>query len=174
MRKLLHHLQDHCIAIIAICAFVVLGSLSNPAELPAKNNIAANCQEGYSVQSGKLKQFMLDSLATRRYEGGIYSKQQLLRVLNALPGDSVYLVNGVFGCELSNGTGLAITSPGFAGIAYLGWWGSGYCYPCPLRACCPRFFCLARIDRVNISYLPYNTPSQGISYHDHLPDAAEQ
>lgn len=173
MKFILFHLRQNYISLAAIGAFVILGSLSNPGSISSADIAAELCNTGYTMSTNNLKKFMVDSLGTRRYEGGIFSKQELLRILNALPGDSVYLVNGVFGCNLNNGTGLALSSPSYNGVAFLGWWGSGYCYPCPFRACCPRRFCITSINRDVVNYLPYPaTPV--VQQHDPFVNAAEQ
>lgn len=99
---------------------------------------------------------MVDSLVTRRYEGGIFKKSDLIMMLDSMKSDTVYIMNGMFGCNFAKGTGLAITSPLNTEVAFLGWYAVGYCYPCPLRACCPKKFCVINTRRDCATYLPYN------------------
>jgi len=155
-------LQQNFVAILAICAFIILGSMNNANEINSTNTFATDCGSGYSINIGNLKKFMIDSLGTRNYEGGMYSKQDLIKVLNSFTSDTVYIMNGTFGCDLSRGTGLAFASPSSSNLAFVGWYASGYCYPCPLRACCPKKFCAARINRPFVNYIPYSAAA-GIS-----------
>lgn len=158
MKKgILHTLQHNFIAIIAICTFIVMGSMHHPKPFSA-DEIAANpCGTGYSVPLAKLRQFMIDSLGTMRYEGGIFKKSDLMMLLDSMSSDTVYIMNGMFGCNIANGTGLAITSPQNSKVGFLGWYAVGYCYPCPLRACCPKRFCVINTRRDCAVYLPYRS-----------------
>lgn len=158
MKKVIFHtLQHNLVAIVAVCTFVVMGSMHHPG--PASTGVMADnsCGNGYSVPLAKVRQFMVDSLTTRRYEGGIFKKSDLMMMLDSMKSDTVYILNGMFGCNFARGTGLAITSPRNPEVAFLGWYSSGYCYPCPFRACCPKKFCVINTRRDCATYLPYSS-----------------
>lgn len=151
-------LQNH-VALIAITAFIILGSMNKPSAVP--------CTTGYNVQGVDLRKFMIDSLVTKRYEGGIFKKADLIGAINSMLSDSIYILNGMVGCNPAKGTGLVMTSPKDTSFAYVAWYGSlqepsahGYCKPCPRRVCCPQSYCVVNTNRFNIQYQPYN-PNKG-------------
>ncbi|NNV54359.1 hypothetical protein [Limnovirga soli] len=150
-------LQQNFVAILAISAFIFFGSMNNPNETAIANSTAAASSTGYSISLSNLKKFMIDSLGTKNYEGGMYSKQDLLRVLNSFTSDTVYLLNGMLGCDVARGTGLALASPSSASVGFVNWYAAGYCYPCPLRACCPKKFCVINTNRRFVDYIPYTS-----------------
>ena len=84
-------IQNH-VALLAITAFIILGSMNKPKPV---SNIQAN-QVGYSVMGADLRKFMIDSLITRRYEGGLFKRTDLIAALNSMLSDSVYILNGLF------------------------------------------------------------------------------
>lgn len=157
-------LQQNFVALLAIGAFIFFGSMNNPNTNAVTNSNAAATSAGYSINLSNLKKFMIDSLGTKNYEGGMYSKQDLLRVLNSFNNDTVYILNGMLGCDGNRGTGLALASPSSASVGFVNWYASGYCYPCPLRACCPKKFCVINTNRRFVDYIPYT--GSGLSSAD--------
>lgn len=150
--------QNH-VALLAIISFVIFGSMNKPK---AGMQLEAN-PVGYSVLAADLHNFMIDSLSTQRYEGGLYKKADLLGAILNTKSDSIYILNGLFGCIAAKGTGLAVTSPRDTSFAFVSRYtsatassGSGYCYPCPKRACCPKKFCIINTDRYKFEYQMYN------------------
>ena len=95
---------------------------------------------------------MLDSLKGNQFEGGIYSKADLIDALSHEPCDSVYLMNVLLNCQVSKGTALAITSPCDTSIVVVHRLGKTNCYPCPRKACCDLKVAAARINRGCINY----------------------
>lgn len=95
---------------------------------------------------------MVDSLHGIQFEGGVYSKASLIAALNKVSGDSVYLMNVLKNCSMSQGTDLALTSPQTTGVVFAK---KPNCYPCPGKACCPQKVCAARINRSCINYQVY-------------------
>jgi hypothetical protein len=143
-------IKNNALLIIALIAFVIFTSNKNP---DSESNITGRCCTGYNISINQLKQFMLDSLHGNQFEGGVYSKQSLLTAINAIPGDSVYLMNILKNCNEAKGTDLALTSLQFTGVSFVR---QPNCYPCPGKACCPQTACAARIDRSCINYKVYN------------------
>ena len=141
--------------IAALIAFVFFTGNKNPGD---QNEVAGRCCTGYNISMSQLKQFMLDSLHGIQFEGGVYSKQNLITAINELPGDSVYLMNILRNCSMAQGTDLALTSPQSAGVAFVR---KSNCYPCPGKACCPQSACVARINRSCINYQIYNGFASG-------------
>ena len=133
------------IAIIILILFSSAGKTKDD-----KDATATVCCTGYNISVTKLKKFMLDSLHGIQFEGGVYSKSALLDAINATPGDSIYLINGLVDCSLAKGTTLAITSPTANGVSFIG--GAGNCRPCPAKACCHTKLCIVRIKRACIVY----------------------
>ena len=134
----------------ALIAFIFFTGNKNPSD---QNDVAGKCCTGYTISINQLKQFMLDSLHGIQFEGGVYSKQNLIAAINAVPGDSVYLMNILRNCSITQGTDLALTSPQYAGVAFVR---KSNCYPCPGKACCPQSVCVARINRSCINYQIFN------------------
>ncbi len=134
----------------ALIAFVFFTGNKDP---DGQSDPAGKCCAGYTINMNQLKQFMLDSLHGIQFEGGVYSKQSLITAINEVPGDSVYLMNTLRNCSISQGTDLALTSPQSAGVAFVR---KSNCYPCPGKACCPQSACVARINRSCINYQVYN------------------
>jgi hypothetical protein len=135
--------------IIAFIAFVFFTGNKNPGD---QNQVGGRCCSGYNITINQLRQFMIDSLHGNQFEGGVYSKQNLLAAINELPGDSVYLMNILRNCSIKQGTDLAFTSLQSAGVAFVR---RSNCYPCPGKACCPQTVCAARINRSCINYQVY-------------------
>jgi len=148
----------------AIIAFVILTGNKNPQNA---QETAAKCCKGYSIPTDKLKKFMLDSLHTNRFEGGVFSKADLLAAINEIPGDSIYLMNVLKNCNLSRNTDLALTSPQAGGVCFVN---NPSCYPCPPKACCPGKVCAASVDLSCIGFKPF----QGFTATTALKNAAEQ
>jgi hypothetical protein len=142
-------------AVIVIGCFIMFSSLNKDNPSPA----ASDCCSGYSVPMKKLRQFMLDSLHGIQFEGGVYAKADLLAAFTASPGDSVYLMNVLKNCAISQGTDLAITSRTATGVSFV----NAKCRPCPnpAKPCCPQKVCIARINRSCISYTSF--PTAGIT-----------
>ncbi len=160
MKKgILRTLQYNFVSIVAICSFIVLGSMHHPATNSGNETDSNSCGTGFTLPLSSVRQFMIDSLPTKQYEGGIFKKSDLIMLLNRMNSDTVYIMNGMFGCNFSKGTGLAITSPRNEEVGFASWYASGYCYPCPLRACCPKKFCVINTHRDCASYLPFSTVS---------------
>jgi len=134
-------------AVIVIGCFIMLTSLEKDAPVQT----APQCCTGYSVSTNKLRQFMLDSLHGNQFEGGVYAKADLLNAINAITGDSVYLLNGLVNCQLAAGTDLALTSPVTPSVSFV----KAKCRPCPGRACCSKKLCVVRINRGCINYVTY-------------------
>jgi hypothetical protein len=148
-------IKKNALLITALIAFVFFTGNRNPE---TKNDIAGKCCTGYNISINKLKQFMLDSLHGDQFEGGVYSKANLLAAINETPGDSVYLLNILKNCNVSQGTDLALTSPQAPGVAFVA---KPSCYPCPGKACCPGRVCAARIDRGCINYQTFQGFTDG-------------
>jgi hypothetical protein len=142
-------------ATVAILSFFLLGSLR---QINDTNDEAAakQCCFGYCVVVDKLQQFMIDSLKGNQFEGGIYSKADLINALSHIPCDSVYLMNVLLNCQVSKGTALAITSPCDTAFTIVHRIGKKNCYPCPRKACCDQKFGVARINRGCINYKVFN------------------
>src|ERR1700760_4304353 len=100
-------IKKNALLIIALIALVIFTGNRNP---DTANDVAGKCCTGYSISMNKLKQFMLDSLHSNHFEGGVFSKQKLLTAINEIPGDSVYLINISKNCNVSQNTDLALTS----------------------------------------------------------------
>lgn len=138
---------------LAIGCIIILATSVQPKkevkDEPVASAAAIRCCWGYSIPADKLRQFMLDSLKSGAFEGGIYSKRDLLKAINSISGDSVYLMNAWLDCVLNEGNGMFITSPtGQLQIVSK----NPYCAPCPGRACCPQRICASRINRTCINY----------------------
>ena len=141
-KKLFNSLRQNFVALTAVCAFVIMGSLNVPDERTApEDGIAADCGTGYGIQMNNLRKFMLDSLAGIQFEGGKYNKIDLLTAISNLSGDSVFLLNVLRNCQLSQGTDLAITSRFTNNVSFV----NAKCRPCPGRACCPKKVCITRV-----------------------------
>ena len=125
---------------IAIIAFVILAGNKNPQ---SAQEVASKCCKGYSIPIDKLKKFMLDSLHTNRFGGGVFSKADLLAAINEIPGDSIYLMTVLKNCNLSRNNDLALTSQQAGGVCFVSKPG---CYPCPPKSCCPASVCAASVD----------------------------
>ncbi|MEP6845869.1 MAG: hypothetical protein ABI861_07690 [Panacibacter sp.] len=149
------NLAGNICVIVAISCFLLFSSLNKDNPSPA----ASQCCSGYSVPMKKLRQFMLDSSHGIQFEGGVYAKADLIAAINASPGDSVYLMNVLKNCSISQGTDLAITSLAATGVSFV----KAKCRPCPNpnKPCCPQKVCVARIDRSCINYLSF--PTAGIT-----------
>ena len=141
MKKAFQNLSANIIAITAITAFIICSSLNN-GNISAP---AAQCNIGYNVASANLKQFMLDSLRTSQFPGGVYSKADLLFAINSLnpADDSVYITDMFVNCTESNGKDLVLASrhtklPKFVKVKK----------PCPCdppRPCCRNSACIPKI-----------------------------
>lgn len=154
-RSVVKGIKRNAPLIIALIAFVVFSGNKTPG---IKNDVAAICCTGYNIPIDKLKQFMLDSLHSIKFEGGVYSKAKLISAINNIPGDSVYLMNVLKNCNITQGTDLALTSPQATGVAFASKPG---CYPCPPKACCPSFVCTPSINWSCINFKPFNGFTNG-------------
>jgi hypothetical protein len=132
--------------VIALIAFLIFTGNKKPG---TQNQSAGKCCSGYNIATNKLKKFMLDSLHGIQFEGGVYSKADLIAAINKVSGDSVYLMNVLKNCSTAQGTDLAITSSGTNGVVFVR---QPNCYPCPGKACCPARVCATRINRSCINY----------------------
>ena len=146
-RQLIKKIKAHAPAIVAFLALVIFTGNAKD-----KKEVTANCCSGYTITMDKLQKFMLDSLHANQFEGGVYSKQELLAAINNIPGDSLYLMNVSKNCNLNRPCDLAITSPTANGVAFAK---QPICYPCPGKACCPTKACVARINRTCIKYTSF-------------------
>jgi hypothetical protein len=162
--KLFKKFSANIPAMLAIAIFIIAGSLKQKTD-DNKEAPAAQCCSGYSVPISLLQQFMLDSLNSTQFEGGKYSKADLLNAINNTPGDTIYLVNVLLNCQVAKGTDLALTSRTAKGFSFV----RKKCIGCPYKPCCTRFagaadtnsnpvVCVARIKRGCISYIPFATP----------------
>ena len=144
-------------ALLAIAVFIMFSGLRQP-EYKASPEVAATaCCSGYNIPTSQLKQFILDSLSSGiQFEGGIYLKSDLLAAINATPGSSIYLMNVLKNCSISQGTDLVLTSPTATGVSFV----IAECSPCPNpnKPCCPKRVCAARINRSCINYAPFPVP----------------
>lgn len=147
-------LFNNCIsnitAAVAAMSFLLFGSIKVPDDKPCNTANDKECCSGYSIDVSNLKRFMLDSLNGFQYEGGAYSKNDLLWSIQETPGDTLYLLNIL----TSQITDLVVTSPTAQGVNFVRLGRLGYCSPCPQRACCPRNVKAARIKRGSIRYQP--------------------
>jgi len=150
-QSFLKGIKRNAVLVIALMAFVIFTGNKNPGN---QNDLAAGrCCSGYNIAMTKLKQFMLDSLHGIQFEGGVYSKQSLLTAINQIQGDSVYLMNVLKNCSLSQGTDLALTSPQSTGVVFVR---KPNCRPCPGKPCCPSKVCATSIDRGCVNFQSYN------------------
>lgn len=143
-------------ALLALTCLLFFSSLRQP-EKKEPDFAAKNCCKGYTIPMNQLRKFMLDSLATNQFEGGIYSKADLLAALNSLAGDSVYMMNGVINCLLNEGNGMFITSPQTGEVRVVS--KNPYCRPCPGKICCPQKICATAINRACLNYQRYGLPA---------------
>jgi len=141
MKKTFRNFTAKIIPITAIGAFLICSSLNN-------NNVsapAAQCNIGYNVSAANLKQFMIDSLKSNLFPGGVYLKADLLAAINSLNAldDTVYLTHMYVNCSESNGTDLVFVSrhtknPKYARVKKT--------CPCdPPRPCCRNAACIPKI-----------------------------
>lgn len=137
-------------SVIAIICLVLLASSVQPEEKAGHAVAATPCCWGYNIPMNKLRQFMLDSLKSGSFEGGIYSKKDLLTAINSVNGDSVYMMNVLLNCLLGAGNGIIVTSPTTGELKIVS--KNPYCAPCPGRACCPQRICATRLNRACINY----------------------
>lgn len=139
-------IHKNAFLVVAFIAFVVLTGNKKIEHQHVADN---SCCTGYNIGIGKLKKFMLDSLHGIQFEGGVYSKANLITAINKIAGDSVYLMNALKNCNTSEGTDLALTSPQTPGVVFVRRPG---CTPCPGKVCCGQRVCAARINRGCIDY----------------------
>jgi hypothetical protein len=140
-------------SVIAIICLVMLASSIQPEKKEVENSVAATiCCRGYNIPMSAVRKFMLDSLKTGAFEGGIYSKKDLLTAISSINGDSVYIMNAMLNCLLNEGNGMIITSQLTGDVKIVS--KNPYCSPCPQRACCPQRICATRIERTCINYRP--------------------
>ena len=144
--QLMNRIKTHVPAIAAFLALVFFTGNTNHD----KNSVAANCCSGYNISADKLKQFMLDSLHSNQFEGGVYAKADLISAINKIPGDSLYIMNVLKNCSVTKPVDLAITSPTASGVVFTR---QPNCYPCPGKPCCPTKVCVSRINRSCINYV---------------------
>ncbi len=157
-RTFLNQVKANSLLIVAVLVLVIFTGNTKKETTKEAEAVASGCCSGYNVGMNKLKKFMLDSLHGNQFEGGVYAKADLIAAINKIPGDSVYLMNVVKNCSLSQGTDLALTSPTASGVVFTR---MPNCYPCPGKACCPQRACVARINRSCITYTPYTSFTGG-------------
>ncbi|HEX5154712.1 MAG TPA: hypothetical protein VFW07_24865 [Parafilimonas sp.] len=160
-QSFLKGIKKNALLIIAVAAFVIF---EGNKKIESNNDVASRCCTGYNIDINKLKKFMVDSLHGDQFEGGVYSKSALLTAINAIPGDSIYLMNVLKNCSASQGTDLVLTSPQAGGVVFISKPG---CNPCPGKPCCNvKKVCVSRIDRQCINYKIFKgftaTPATGV------------
>src|SRR5436190_22879160 len=84
---------------IAIIILLVFAGLKQ-ADNKKPPSTEAQCCFGYQIGMNQVRQFMLDSLKSGSFEGGIYSKADLLKAINKVNGDSLYLMHALLNCLL--------------------------------------------------------------------------
>lgn len=147
-------------ALLAIGAFIIFSSLGKPKNEhihDGSTGTAANCCSGYNIQVQNLRKFMIDSLHKIEFEGGVYAKADIRKAMNNTNGDSVYLLNSMVNCQVGQGTKLAFTSPTTSTVSFVSSKNPN-CQPCPGKACCHQYACVARINRSCINYQPFTPP----------------
>lgn len=142
-------------AVAVIFTFLIFSSLKQPGDEPAP--AAKPCCTGYCMPLDSLHRFMQDSLGGIQFEGGTYSKTDLLVAINHLNNgdDSLYILNVLVGCDVTKGTDLVITSKHTPGVNFISKTKRG-CTDCPPKACCPKSVGVARIIRGCIDYKDYH------------------
>jgi len=135
-------------AVAAITSFLFFCSITGTKDKNNPTPIAKACCTSNCISMDSLKKFMLDSLHDIQFEGGVYSKNDLLMAINSLNNndDSIYILNVLINCNVSRGTDLAITSRHTAGVSLVSKSKSG-CTNCPPKSCCPKSVGIARINR---------------------------
>jgi hypothetical protein len=135
-------IQKNALLLIAVIAFVLLAGNKN---IDNNHRVDGDCCTKKTVDIKNLKKFMVDSLHGDQFEGGVYSKANLITAINRVSGDSVYLINVLKNCNVSQGTDLALTSPQTTGVVFVGKPG---CPHCPGKPCCNiAKVCIWNIDR---------------------------
>jgi hypothetical protein len=146
---------------IAIVSFVLFTSIKATDGRDDAAPSAKECCVGYSIPINKLKQFMLDSLHKIKFQGGVYSKKDLLNSIKALPDndDSVFLLTVLENFQSDNqpNTDLAITSPSAPDVIFL----TRPCYCHPIKPCCKRKIRIATVNWNCISYIQYGDTTAG-------------
>lgn len=145
-------------AAIVVGCFLFFGSW-NYSEKVEDYSPPKNCCTGYRIAMNDLQQFMIDSLSSSAFEGGIFAKKDLQKAINSVNGDSVYLMNAVLNCEAGQGNGLILTSPNSGQVSIVS--RNPYCSPCPGFPCCPPNVCATRIKRNCVNYKPYASANNG-------------
>lgn len=148
--KLLSNLIGSLPATIAIVILLLFSSAGKTKDSKDLQSVEEQCCGGYRITINQLRQFMLDSLSTGAFEGGIYAKRDLLKAINNTGGDSVYMMNGLIDCILNEGNGMFITSPETGTVHVIS--KNPYCVPCPGKACCPQAICATRIRRACVKF----------------------
>ena len=163
--KLLSYLTAGLPATIAIIILVLFSSAGKTKDDKGAASVEAQCCSGYSMSTSNLKKFMIDSLHSIQFEGGVYSKADLLDAINNLSpqDDSVYLVNILANCNVQHGTDLALTSRHTNGVQYVR--ARTLCHPCP-KPCCRVSACVAKIKRNCIKYIAYPAASNALNRTD--------
>jgi len=132
--------------VAAIILFLLCSSERQVPYKPVSATVQKESCKGYCISIERLKKFMLDSLPGKKFEGGAFRKSDIYACLQALPDDSVYILNVLINCKSSLGTDLAFTSRKATGISLLSKAAAG-CTNCPPRSCCPDDVGIAVIDR---------------------------
>lgn len=137
-------IQRNALLIIALVAFVVF--TGNKKVEHNGHRVEGDCCTKKTVDIRNLKKFMTDSLHGDQFEGGVYSKDNLIKAINRVSGDSVYLMNVLKNCSASQGTDLVLTSPQTTGVVFVSKPGCPYC---PGKPCCNiNKVCIWSIDRL--------------------------
>src|SRR6478609_7384507 len=90
-------IQKNALLLIAFIAFVLLAGNKN---IDHDHGVAGDCCTKKTVDIRNLKKFMIDSLHGDQFEGGVYSKANLITAINKVSGDSVYLINVLKNCSV--------------------------------------------------------------------------
>ena len=149
---MLRNLKAVLPAITAFGCLFFFGSLDQAPATQANATAASDCAKGYIISLEELHKFMIDSLAGTQFEGGIYSRADLISILQDIPGDSVYIMNVLNNCQLAQGTDLAITSKATINVRFAR---KKKCIGCPGKACCGRGVCAVNINRLCVPYTDY-------------------
>jgi hypothetical protein len=120
---------------LLIIALVVLVIFEGNKKIENNNEIASRCCKGYCLSKDNLQKFMLDSLHSNRFEGGVFSKAKLIAAINAVAGDSVYLMVVLPNCDSSQNNDLALTSPQTNGFVCVS---KPNCQPCRRNPAAPK------------------------------------
>ena len=92
------------------------------------------------------------------FDSGIFAKKDLLKAINGVSGDSVYMMNAVIDCLLGKGNGMFITSPETGEVRIVS--KNPYCQCPPIKPCCPQRICATVINRACLSFAKYGSSQE--------------